>query len=104
MTQVERDAINSDLCAQGLQAMLKKYGMNFSYKEISILFGAISLLYDCPYDEWVFKSTDGYEKWDPFSDPKPKPKKHLFCAQACGICKLTLEECREYHGYGKKEE
>lgn len=62
MTEKERREINPTLCAEGLRCMLVKYPC-FTMKEKAIMYGAISLLYNCHVDEWINKPTNEYDNF-----------------------------------------
>jgi len=66
MTEKERQEIDQELCAEGLHRFLKQYGRQLDHKETAVFYGAISLLYDCHSDEWLSKSTERYDTWNPF--------------------------------------
>lgn len=68
MTEEERKEIDPNLCAEGLHRILKNKSYLFSWKETAILYGAISLLYDCHYEEWLNKPTEEYDSWNPGED------------------------------------
>lgn len=61
MTEEEREDINPILCAEGLRSILSKYPLTI--KESAVVFGAISLLYDCHADEWSVKPITKYDSF-----------------------------------------
>ena len=68
MTEKERKDINPKLCAEGLHRFLINYSNLLEYKETAVFYGAISLLYDCKSDEWLKKSTEEYDTWNPLDE------------------------------------
>lgn len=65
MTEKEREDINPILCAEGLRSILAKYPLTI--KESAVVYGAVSLLYDCHADEWNSKPITKYDdflSWD----------------------------------------
>lgn len=70
MTQEERNAINPELCAEGLHQFLKENCHCMNFKQLAVFHGAISLLYDCHPEEWYGKGTKTYCSWWPFDDVK----------------------------------
>ena len=68
MKKKEREKINPKLCAEGLHRFLINYSHMLELKEKAVFFGAITLLYDCGSDEWLSKSTEEYDAWNPFEE------------------------------------
>ena len=59
MTEKEREAIDPILCAEGLRAIMVKYPLTI--RELAVIHGAVSLLYDCHADEWYQRPTTKYD-------------------------------------------
>lgn len=55
LTTEHRKAIDPDFCSQGLQSILRRFGMQMENDELASIYGAISLLVDKPVEEWVFR-------------------------------------------------
>ena len=60
MTEEERNAIDPELCAEGLRYILQKYYLQLDYCEKGVIVGAISLLRD-KSDDYAYQKTD--EAW-----------------------------------------
>ena len=76
LTEKHRGWIDQELCAEGLHRILNDRYREMSYKEKAILHGAISLLYDCTWEEWYGKKTEKYDCWDPFDDDELSEIRH----------------------------
>ena len=68
MTKEERKEIDPELCAEGLHKFLERYGNQLEYKELAIFYGAISLLYDCHANQWLERTTEKYDAWNPYDE------------------------------------
>jgi len=68
LTDKQRKNINQELCVEGLHRILMDRYRELSYKEKAVIHGAISLLYDCTWEEWYGRKTDSYDRWDPFDN------------------------------------
>ena len=60
MTKEERNAIDPELCAEGLRYILHKYARQFDYCETAVIVGSISLLRD-KSDDYPYQVAD--EAW-----------------------------------------
>lgn len=64
LTDEEREKIDPVLCAEGLRAIAVKYNNPLTYPEMSCLWGAISLLYGCPSEEWLLFRPEKYKEFE----------------------------------------